>query len=162
MPNVTGDRVVWAVVACGAIVLVAEPPTVALLRRLAVLDVPNGRSSHSVPTPRGGGAPIAAGLVLTALLLMHGTVAMTFAVAVAAFAAIRFADDLAGLPARRRLLLQGLASLAIAGVLVDRMHLPPAVLAAGVIVVTVWIIGFVNAFNFMDGVNGISAAHAVI
>jgi hypothetical protein len=33
MPNVTEDRVVWAVVACGAIVLIAEPPTVALLRR---------------------------------------------------------------------------------------------------------------------------------
>ena len=42
------------------------------------------------------------------------------------------------------------------------MHLPPAVLAAGVIVVTVWMIGFVNAFNFMDGVNGISGAHAMI
>jgi hypothetical protein len=39
MPNVTGDRVVWAVMACGAIVLIAEPPTVALLRRLAVLAV---------------------------------------------------------------------------------------------------------------------------
>ena len=28
------------------------------------------------------------------------------------------------------------------------------------VVVAVWLIGFVNAFNFMDGVNGISAAHA--
>jgi UDP-GlcNAc:undecaprenyl-phosphate GlcNAc-1-phosphate transferase len=159
---VPGDLTsVLAALICAAFVTAAEPVLIPLLRRAAV-DVPNGRSSHSVPTPRGGGAPIAAGLVLTALLLMHGTVATTFAVAVAAFAAIGFADDLAGLPARRRLLLQGLASLAIAGVLVDRMHLPPAVLAAGVIVVTVWIISFVNAFNFMDGVNGISAAHAVI
>jgi UDP-GlcNAc:undecaprenyl-phosphate/decaprenyl-phosphate GlcNAc-1-phosphate transferase len=126
------------------------------------VDVPNGRSSHTVPTPRGGGAPIAAGLVLAAVLLIHGTVGLTFAIAVAAFAAIGFADDLAGLSARLRLVLQGLASLAVAGVLIGRLHLPLAVLVASVILVVVWIIGFVNAFNFMDGVNGISGAHALI
>ncbi|HEX4288490.1 MAG TPA: hypothetical protein VH021_06215 [Trebonia sp.] len=59
----TGDRVVWAVVTCGAIVLAAEPPTIALLRRRRVLDVPGTRSSHSIATPRGGGAPIAVGLL---------------------------------------------------------------------------------------------------
>jgi UDP-GlcNAc:undecaprenyl-phosphate/decaprenyl-phosphate GlcNAc-1-phosphate transferase len=58
--------------------------------------------------------------------------------------------------------MQGLASLAIAGLLAGRHGLPPAVLAAAVIVIAVWLIGFVNAFNFMDGVNGISAAHALI
>jgi UDP-N-acetylmuramyl pentapeptide phosphotransferase/UDP-N-acetylglucosamine-1-phosphate transferase len=57
---------VWAVSACGGIVLVTEPLTIALLRRLAVIDVPGGRSSHSVPTPRGGGAPIAVGLLAAA------------------------------------------------------------------------------------------------
>ena len=93
------------------------------------------------------------------LLLMHGTVARTFAVSVAAFAAIGLADDLAGLPATR-LVLQGLASFAIAAVLVARLHLPTVILTAAVIVFAVWITGFVNAFNFMDGVNGISGAHA--
>jgi UDP-N-acetylmuramyl pentapeptide phosphotransferase/UDP-N-acetylglucosamine-1-phosphate transferase len=58
--------------------------------------------------------------------------------------------------------MQGLASLAIAVVLVARTGLPPALMAAAVIVFAVWLIGFVNAFNFMDGVNGISAAHALI
>ena len=76
---------VLAALICAAFVTAAEPVLIPLLRRAAV-DVPNERSSHSVPTPRGGGAPIAAGLVLAALLLMHGTVAMTFA-------AIGFADD---------------------------------------------------------------------
>jgi UDP-GlcNAc:undecaprenyl-phosphate/decaprenyl-phosphate GlcNAc-1-phosphate transferase len=143
-------------------VTVAEPVLIPLLRRVAI-DVPNGRSSHGVPTPRGGGAPIAAGLVVAAALLIHGTAGVMFAIAVAAFAAIGFADDLSSnLPAGRRLALQGLASLAIAGVLVGRTGLPPAALAAGVVVLAVWLIGFVNAFNFMDGVNGISAAHAVI
>ena len=151
---------VLAAAMCGAFVTAAEPVIIPLLRRAAV-DVPNIRSSHSVPTPRGGGAPVAVGLVAAALLV-HGTVAVTFAIAVAAFAAIGFADDLTGLPAGRRLVMQALASLAIAGVLVSRTGLPPAVMAAAAVIVAAWLIGFVNAFNFMDGVNGISAAHALI
>jgi UDP-GlcNAc:undecaprenyl-phosphate/decaprenyl-phosphate GlcNAc-1-phosphate transferase len=151
---------VLAAVICAAFVTVAEPVLIPLLRRAAI-DVPNMRSSHTVPTPRGGGAPIAVGLVAAALLI-HGTVAVTFAAAVAAFAAIGFADDLSGLPAGRRLLMQALASLAVAGVLVGRIGLPPTVAAAGAVLLAVWLIGFVNAFNFMDGVNGISAAHALI
>jgi len=147
-------------VICAACVTVAEPVLIPLLRRTAV-DVPNGRSSHSVPTPRGGGAPIAVGLVAAALLI-HGTAAVMFAIAVAAFAAIGFADDLGSLPAGRRLAMQGVASLAIAVVLVTRTGLPPVLIAAAVIVFAVWLIGFVNAFNFMDGVNGISAGHALI
>ncbi len=149
-----------AAVICAAFVTAAEPVLIPLLRRAAV-DIPNGRSSHTVPTPRGGGAPVAVG-VAAAALLIHGTVAVMFAMAVAAFAAIGFADDLAGLPAGRRLAMQGLASLAVAGVLVGRIGLPPTVMAAGVVVLAVWLIGFVNAFNFMDGVNGISGAHALI
>jgi UDP-GlcNAc:undecaprenyl-phosphate/decaprenyl-phosphate GlcNAc-1-phosphate transferase len=151
---------VLAAVICAAFVTVAEPVLIPLLRRAAI-DVPNMRSSHTVPTPRGGGAPIAVGLVAAALVI-HGTVAVTFAAAVAAFAAIGFADDLSGLPAGRRLLMQVLASLAVAGVLVGRIGLPPTVAAAGAVLLAVWLIGFVNAFNFMDGVNGISAAHALI
>lgn len=149
-----------AAVTCAAFVTAAEPLLIPVLRRAAV-DVPNLRSSHTVPTPRGGGAPIAVGLVVAALLI-RSTVAVTFAVAVAAFAAIGFADDLSGLPAGRRLLMQGLSSLAVAGVLVSRIGLPLAVTAAGAVLLALWLIGFVNAFNFMDGVNGISGAHALI
>jgi UDP-N-acetylmuramyl pentapeptide phosphotransferase/UDP-N-acetylglucosamine-1-phosphate transferase len=42
------------------------------------------------------------------------------------------------------------------------LHLPPELLAALTLLTAVWLMGFVNAFNFMDGVNGISAAHALI
>ena len=50
----------------------------------------------------------------------------------------------------------------MAGLLVARTDLPPAAKLAAAVVLAVWVIGFVNAFNFMDGVNGISAAHAVL
>ncbi|MGO8887762.1 MAG: hypothetical protein ACLQI7_29605 [Streptosporangiaceae bacterium] len=150
-----------AVISCGALVALTEPVTISLLRRAAALDVPSGRSSHTIPTPRGGGAPIAAGLVLVAAVL-HRPAAIAFAVAVAAFSAIGLADDLSGLTARRRLVLQAVASAAAAGALASQLSLPPAALAVAAAALALWITGFVNAFNFMDGVNGISGAHAVL
>jgi len=170
--GVRGDMTaVMAAVACGGFVALAEPFIIPLLRRAAAIDVPNTRSSHSVPTPRGGGLPIAVG-VAAAVLLVQGLVvqgvvvqrpvAVGFAAAVAVFAAIGFADDLTELPAGWRLVLQGLASLAIGGVLAVRAGLPPALTVAVTAVIALWLVGFVNAFNFMDGVNGISAAHALI
>ena len=48
----------FAVVACGAVVAVAEAVTIPLLRRAAIIDVPGHRSSHTVPTPGGGGIPM--------------------------------------------------------------------------------------------------------
>ena len=48
-----------AALICAAFVTAAEPVLIPLLRKAAV-DVPNARSSHRVPTPRGGGPPIAA------------------------------------------------------------------------------------------------------
>ena len=47
----------FAVAACGAVVAVAEV-TIPRLRRAAIIDVPGHRSSHTVPTPGGGGIPM--------------------------------------------------------------------------------------------------------
>jgi UDP-N-acetylmuramyl pentapeptide phosphotransferase/UDP-N-acetylglucosamine-1-phosphate transferase len=153
-----------AILTCGAIVGVAEPLTIALLRRMAVLDVPGRRSSHAVPTPRGGGAPVAVGLA-AALLITPGSGFARLAVAVAVlfFGLLGLLDDLRGLPAVTRLALQAAGAAVVAGLLLaDRVQQPAAVAAAAALVIAIWLTGFVNAFNFMDGVNGISGAHAVI
>ncbi len=50
----------------------------------------------------------------------------------------------------------------VAAVLVSGLAAPGLVLVLLVALGAVWITGFVNAFNFMDGVNGISGAHALI
>jgi len=158
-----GDRVVWAVLACGAIVAVAEPPTIALLRRLTVLDVPGDRSSHSVPTPRGGGAPIAVGLLVAAAIAPgSGGAGLAFAVAVGFFGLLGLLDDLRGLPAIARLVLQAAGAASVATLLVLRLPLPALAVAVAASAGAAWLVGFVNAFNFMDGVNGISGAHALI
>ena len=141
--------------------MVSEPLTIQLLRRLAVMDVPGQRSSHSRPTPRGGGAPIAVGL-LAAAAIVGGTGALPFVVAVAFFGAIGMLDDFRGLPARHRLVLQAMGGAVVAALLVDFLPLPGLALAGLALLIMVWVTGFVNAFNFMDGVNGISASHALI
>jgi UDP-GlcNAc:undecaprenyl-phosphate/decaprenyl-phosphate GlcNAc-1-phosphate transferase len=163
LAHVIGDGVVRAGVACGVIVALAEPPTIALLRRLTVLDLPGERSSHSVPTPRGGGAPIAVGLLVAASLApAAGDAGLAFAVAVGFFGLLGLLDDLRGLPATSRLVLQAAGAAWVAALLVLRLPLSAMAMAVAALVAAVWLVGFVNAFNFMDGVNGISAAHAVI
>ena len=123
--------------------------------------MPGLRSSHTVPTPRGGGLPIVVGL-LVAVALVRGAEAVPFGAAIGFFGALGFVDDLRGLTAVRRLALQGVGSAGIAALLITPLRLPAGLLAALVLVTAVWVMGFVNAFNFMDGVNGISGAHGVI
>ena len=150
-----------AVAACGAVVAVAETVTVPLLRRAAIIDVPDQRSSHTIPTPRGGGIPVAAGLLVAAGLI-EGADAAVFGFAVAAFGLLGFAEDLHGLPLGRRLLWQAVGSATVAMVLVSGLAASTVTVALLAGLCMIWITGFVNAFNFMDGVNGISAAHALI
>src|SRR5690606_24738366 len=81
--------------------------------RRALLDQPTERSSHSIPTPRGGGLGILAGLAAGAALepsLRDSRVG----VLLAAIAAISFADDLRPLGSRTRLVAHvALAALAV-------------------------------------------------
>jgi hypothetical protein len=87
-----------AVAACGSVVAAAEAVMIPLLRRAAIIDIPGPRSSHTVPTPRGGGIPIAAGLLVAAGVI-GGAIAALFAFAVAAFGLLGFTEDMRGLAA---------------------------------------------------------------
>src|ERR1035438_4637135 len=111
--------------------------------------------------PGGGGPPIAAGLVVAALLL-HSAPAAAFGIAVVIFAAIGLAEDLYGLSVGQRVGLQWSASVVVACLLVSLVQPTSARFAVLAAVGAVWIAGVVNVFNFLDGVNGISAAHALI
>jgi UDP-N-acetylmuramyl pentapeptide phosphotransferase/UDP-N-acetylglucosamine-1-phosphate transferase len=150
-----------------AAVLAGTRLVLAMLRRRAILDHPNERSSHQVPTPRGGGwavvpvlvvawiaaaawgdAPLAPTLILCGLALALG--------------ALSWIDDLNHLAPLWRLLGQA-AAVAVALLAVP----PPGVyfggllpgpldtLAAGLL--WVW---YINLFNFMDGIDGIAGGEA--
>src|ERR1700722_9574068 len=116
MPVQRELEIVLAAAACGAFVTVAEPVAIPVLRRLAAIDTPNPRSSHTTPTPRGGGAPIAIGLVISALII-HSPVMLAFGAVVLVFAGIGLADDLGTLPASGRLIMQAATGLAAGWIL---------------------------------------------
>lgn len=131
-----------------------------LLRRAQVMDVPNARSSHRSPVPRGGGVAVVAALIGGSLVgwALGGQVAWVVLAAVAAFAVVGFIDDLRSLDVGVRLGLQLLLSAGVAAGLLFEGGFPSIVIVAA----TVALAGYTNAFNFMDGVNGISAINAAL
>ena len=159
----------WAFVAAAAVVAAAASliGTNVVLRRLerrAVLDHPGERSSHTQPTPHGGGIAVVAVVVAgwSALSLRLPEVSSDALVVVAAcvpLAVVSRLDDLRGLSPAWRLLAQAavigavLALAEPAGPYFGGL-LPPGLDAAAAFVLWLW---FVNLFNFMDGIDGIAA-----
>jgi Fuc2NAc and GlcNAc transferase len=136
--------------------------------RGGIIDVPNERSSHVVPTPRGGGIAIAVVVLLgTICAAALGIVGIASGVALfvggAMVATIGYWDDRSSLPALPRfsvhLVASALAVLALAP-LGSPAHAGPATwVVLGVLVVaTAWSI---NSFNFMDGIDGIASSQAM-
>ena len=155
-----GLTTVVAVAACGTVVTVTEAAAIPLLRRAAIVDVPGHRSSHAVPTPRGGGIAVAAGLLVAAGLIgerLRRSSPSPWPRS-ACWGRLRIS---AGWPPVR-LIMQAVGGVIISVLLVSGLAEPMAVLVALVALGAIWITGFVNVFNFMDGVNGISGAHALI
>jgi UDP-N-acetylmuramyl pentapeptide phosphotransferase/UDP-N-acetylglucosamine-1-phosphate transferase len=156
---------VTGVVAGGVAFLVAGA-LVPLLVRFAVgrnlLDVPNLRSSHEVPTPRLGGVAIFLGMLAgVALLRPEGLWPL---LAAALVWAVGFADDLSNLHFGVKAALQALAAV---GLLLfyppTILSHAPGVLGALVFVVGVfWIVALSNAFNFMDGIDGFTGGVAIV
>ena len=160
--HVSGDlTAIAAAMAGGLTVAIAEPIVIPILRRAAVLDVPGSRSSHTVPTPRGGGIPLVAGLLVAAVLI-GSPAALVFGAAVSGFGLIGLTDDVRGLPTGTRFALQAVGAAAVGAAVLRTLTWPTAELAGLTVIAAFWIVGFVNAFNFMDGVNGISGAHALV
>jgi UDP-N-acetylmuramyl pentapeptide phosphotransferase/UDP-N-acetylglucosamine-1-phosphate transferase len=156
-----GLQAIAAAFACAAVVVAAEPVLIPVLRRAAVMDVPGSRSSHEIPTPRGGGVPIAAGL-LAAALLTGGVTSIAFGVTVAAFGLLGLSEDVLVLPAWFRFAAQLTWAFLIGLVLVSSIPIALPDLVGLALIAALWITAFVNAFNFMDGVNGISGAHTLV
>jgi UDP-N-acetylmuramyl pentapeptide phosphotransferase/UDP-N-acetylglucosamine-1-phosphate transferase len=138
-----------------------------LLVRIA-LAKPNARSSHRIPTPQGGGiAVIAATLIAAvAVIAFAGNAemkipAMVFG-ATLFIAAVGFADDINSIPVVPRLLLQGLAVVAVILAAPENLRIVPACplwIERGLLLLAgLW---FVNLVNFMDGLDLMTVAEIV-
>jgi UDP-N-acetylmuramyl pentapeptide phosphotransferase/UDP-N-acetylglucosamine-1-phosphate transferase len=138
-----------------------------LMMRIA-LAKPNARSSHRIPTPQGAGiAVVAATLIAAIAVIAFGSATeMTIPVAVFAatlfIAAVGFADDIRTIPVVPRLLLQGVAVVAVIVATPDSLRIVPACplwIERGLLVLAgLW---FVNLVNFMDGLDLMTVAEIV-
>lgn len=146
-------------------------PVLAVLRRHRVVDVPNARSSHVAAVPRGGGVALLAGVavgVASAVVVRppaatspDPAVVASLAVGVVLFGVLGMADDLSDVDARLRLTAQVVLAVGMATALAVAVPARWGVALVAVIG-SVWLVSYVNAFNFMDGINAISAVSALL
>ncbi len=144
-------------------------------QRVGMLDVPNERSSHSLPTPRMGGVPMVAAAAFSfwgwAFLAVGGAnvqrgLSYTFLFALAMFL-LGFYDDLRNLSPLFRFLVQFVSALLLfvflAPLLPDislwKWMLPKW---AWVVPGAFWVVWMLNLYNFMDGIDGLAGGEAAV
>jgi Fuc2NAc and GlcNAc transferase len=143
-------------------------------RLLGLIDIPNQRSSHTQPTPRGGGVVFTATFYLGLLALFSfGIVDENWMLGLfiggPLVAIIGFLDDKKSLPALMRLVVHFVAAIATYAI-ISRMFayhmeisfLPTenqAILGVFCVLYVMWMI---NLYNFMDGIDGMAGTQGVV
>jgi UDP-GlcNAc:undecaprenyl-phosphate GlcNAc-1-phosphate transferase len=120
-----------------------------------IVDLPNHRTMHMGATIRGGGIVVLVG-VLVFSLLFHNP-GFIFLSGLVLIGITGFADDLVDLSRGLRIATQ-LISIVLIFLQLELMYLPPGWLVFSVLVAT----GILNAFNFMDGINGVTVGYSLV
>lgn len=155
------ELLISAVCGWGVSVLLTAA-ALAYARRRGLLDQPGKRRSHSMATPRGGGVGIVAAIVLVGLPAWRllGPVSSwlpvaMLAVAVLAVAVVGWRDDHAPLPVWPRLAVHVAAALLVGAVALAPWIARNAHAWWLLVPLAIMLVGFINAHNFMDGIDGI-------
>ncbi len=153
-----------ALFVCGVI---ASAALTALARRYALrhelLDLPGQRRSHALPTPRGGGiGPVTVLLICGSLFVASDhrsqpALGMCL-LGLAMIAGIGWLDDHRPLSAWLRIVVHLGAALVASIALIGMPHTPLQIVL--ILLSTAVVTGFVNAWNFMDGIDGLAASQA--
>lgn len=137
---------------------------------LRLLDVPTDRSMHSKVTPRGGGAAIVAvtwlgiGVAIALGKRPEWTVLAGYLAGSIVIVGVSLADDVFTLPSGIRLAAHFTGgAVTVAGLVVGSRWFPGGGLAWIVLPAAVlWAAGLINAYNFMDGIDGLAAVQGVV
>ncbi len=163
-----GSLTFYLIVLLGSLVLTWVVKVFAV--RKNIIDIPNERSSHSIPTPRGGGLAIVICwfAAITFLFLYHQLdQKLFFALLSGGLLVITgILDDIFSLPPGLRLFVQAIsASLALyflGGFKLDFIAVDlPVVTYAIDIVIVIGIVWFINLYNFLDGIDAYAAMEAI-
>jgi UDP-GlcNAc:undecaprenyl-phosphate/decaprenyl-phosphate GlcNAc-1-phosphate transferase len=147
-----------------------------MIGHVSILDIPNDRSSHDKPIPKSGGVAIVVAFLIGVFAiylwgdatLIKTKYFMGVLFSALLIAAISFYDDLKNKPFVFKLLSQLVAVFTVlaAGIVLDEIHLPGANIVhlgwLGYLLTFFWILGLTNAYNFMDGLNGMAGGNAII
>ncbi len=141
-------------------------------RQRVLIDIPNERSSHSQPKPRGGGIMIVLITLIGVLgLLLIGPARsmslLTFLICGGIIAFVGWIDDMRSLSTTLRLAIQVLCALvSILGIgYFDKLTVGNSAFSfglVGILFTIIWLVGLTNAYNFMDGIDGIAGGQAVV
>jgi len=134
-------------------------------------DVPNERSSHSRPTPRGGGLVVVTICLISYIFIAFfapATFSWGYLTGAALLATVSWADDLYSISVRWRLAVHFVSALLVVfsngyfevlGLTGNGGARPGAF---GSVITVLWIVWMINAYNFMDGIDGIAGAQAMV
>jgi len=145
---------------------------------LGLVDAPGGRKVHSTSVPRVGGVAIVASAAATLAVLIVAGPRLEMAVppfeplwsilvgAVLVFA-VGLVDDFRPVRARLKIAVQVIAAILVmaSGLLIERLTIVGQTWQLGMLswpVTLAWIVGLTNAFNLIDGIDGLAAGIAVI
>lgn len=120
-----------------------------------IIDRPNQRSSHSTVTLRGGG--IIFYIAILIFFIQSGCTYPWFMLGLTLMASISFLDDIMEISTRLRLAIHFTSVLLMAFQM--GIFSPPWYY---IIVTFIIVVGVINAYNFMDGINGITALYSLV
>ena len=156
---------IWTYIIIAAILLVAELVYFKIADKCNIIDKPNERSSHSTIVLRGGGIIFSLSMIVWAILMVVQGNAIApylpFLCGLVLICGISFWDDVKSLPDSLRMAVQIISIL----LMFWSMGLYTAAdswlwTAVIVVVALFFCVGATNFINFMDGINGITAAYS--
>ncbi len=147
------------------VTLITIPPIISLIKKYRLYDMPNARKEHSAPIPTMGGIAIIAGMIIALFLwfpFSNGVAEICFFFSIAVLFGLGIMDDLKDLSAKYKFIVQaGLAALiAISGIRITSFDglfgIEELPVMAQYTFTFLAVVGITNAFNLIDGIDGLA------
>jgi len=139
-----------------AILFISMPVYFKIADRYNIIDKPNNRSSHNYITIRGGGIVFWFAATLYAIRYIQNFPNIYFLIGITLISAVSFWDDIQSLPNKIRITIHFL-SITLIFYAVGLFNQPVYI----VIIAYIFFVGILNAYNFMDGINGITGLYSL-